>query len=150
MVAEDFLQDRQVRQWLDGVEPAWTLLTFDSSRACSGEATICCFARELVNRDDKDGRPPDDADLVVRALAFLEGFAAYPVGAYPTADSGCEVSTSSRHLGSCPPHRERRATWAARPGAVRAHQGPYIGPVAQRTGGHAIGLSPTKTEPCQA
>ena len=33
MVADDFLQDPQVRQWLDGVEPAWTLLTFDSLRA---------------------------------------------------------------------------------------------------------------------
>src|SRR6266540_7372361 len=33
MVAADFLQDPQVRQWLDGVEPAWTLLTFDSLRA---------------------------------------------------------------------------------------------------------------------
>ena len=33
MVAEDFLQDPQVRQWLDGVEPTWTLLTFDSLRA---------------------------------------------------------------------------------------------------------------------
>ena len=33
MVAEDFLQDQQVRQWLNGVEPAWTLLTFDSLRA---------------------------------------------------------------------------------------------------------------------
>jgi hypothetical protein len=29
MVAGDFLQDPQVRQWLDGVEPAWTLLTFE-------------------------------------------------------------------------------------------------------------------------
>ena len=33
MVAADFLQDPQVRQWLDGVEPAWTVLTFDSLRA---------------------------------------------------------------------------------------------------------------------
>ena len=32
MVAEDFLQDPQVRQWLDGVEPTWTL-TFDGLRA---------------------------------------------------------------------------------------------------------------------
>ena len=28
MVAKDFLQDPQVRRWLDGVEPAWRLLTF--------------------------------------------------------------------------------------------------------------------------
>jgi hypothetical protein len=45
MVAEDFLQDSQVRKWLDGVEPAWTLLTFDSLRALrqepsAGQATI--------------------------------------------------------------------------------------------------------------
>ncbi len=33
MVAADFLQNPQVRQWLDGVEPAWTLLSFDSLRA---------------------------------------------------------------------------------------------------------------------
>jgi len=33
MVAADFLRDTQVRQWLDGVEPAWTLLTFESLRA---------------------------------------------------------------------------------------------------------------------
>src|SRR5215467_4738388 len=33
MVGEDFLQDPQIRGWLDGVEPAWTLLTFESLRA---------------------------------------------------------------------------------------------------------------------
>jgi hypothetical protein len=32
MVAEDFLQDPQVRKWLDGAEPTWTPLTFDSLR----------------------------------------------------------------------------------------------------------------------
>jgi hypothetical protein len=37
MVAADFLQDQRVRQWLDGVEPAWTLLTFDSLRALRQE-----------------------------------------------------------------------------------------------------------------
>jgi len=37
MVAEDFLQDQQVRQRLNGVEPAWTLLTFDSLRALRRE-----------------------------------------------------------------------------------------------------------------
>jgi hypothetical protein len=37
VVAEDFLQDVRVRQWLEGVEPAWTLLTFDSLRALRQE-----------------------------------------------------------------------------------------------------------------
>ena len=37
MVATDLLQDPQVRQWLDGVEPAWTLLTFDSLQALRQE-----------------------------------------------------------------------------------------------------------------
>ena len=77
-----------------------------------------CTARELVNR--KDGRLPDDADLVVRALALLEGFAAYPVAPHTTAERlpAARYSTSSLHLGSCPTHRERRATWAGRPGRL--------------------------------
>jgi hypothetical protein len=37
MVGEDFLQDPQIRGWLDGVEPAWTLLTFESLRALRRE-----------------------------------------------------------------------------------------------------------------
>jgi len=37
MVAEDLLRDPQVRQWLEGVEPAWTLLTFDTLRALRQE-----------------------------------------------------------------------------------------------------------------
>jgi hypothetical protein len=40
MVAEDFLRDARVRQWLDGVEPAWTLLTFESLRALRQEPAI--------------------------------------------------------------------------------------------------------------
>src|SRR5215471_15006175 len=37
MGAEDFLQDPQIRGWLDGVEPAGTLLTFESLRALRRE-----------------------------------------------------------------------------------------------------------------
>jgi len=33
MVADDFLSDPLARQWLDGIEPAWTLLTMDSLKA---------------------------------------------------------------------------------------------------------------------
>src|SRR5262249_23643807 len=51
MVAEDFLHDPQVRQWLDGVEPAWTLLTFESLQSLRQEASTdqsaICIANDL-------------------------------------------------------------------------------------------------------
>ena len=37
MVTTDFLHDPEVRRWLDGVEPAWTLLTFESFQALREE-----------------------------------------------------------------------------------------------------------------
>jgi hypothetical protein len=49
MVAEDFLQDPQVRKWLDGVEPAWTLLTFDSLRALRQEPSAVPTAIRIAN-----------------------------------------------------------------------------------------------------
>ena len=49
MVAEDFLQDQQVRQWLNGVEPAWTLLTFDSLRALRREPSARQNAIRIAN-----------------------------------------------------------------------------------------------------
>ena len=49
MVAEDFLQDPQVRKWLDGVEPAWTLLTFDSLRALRQEPSAVQTAIRIAN-----------------------------------------------------------------------------------------------------
>ena len=52
----------------------WTLFTFGCG-PCSGEQDLC-FARERANRDDKDGRPPDEEILVVRALAG--GFCGIP------------------------------------------------------------------------
>jgi hypothetical protein len=49
MVAADFLQDPQVRQWLDGVEPAWTLLTFESLRALREEPSTVQTAIRIAN-----------------------------------------------------------------------------------------------------
>src|SRR5262245_5056448 len=49
MVAEDFLQDPQVREWLDGVEPAWTLLTFESLRALRHEPSAAQTAIRIAN-----------------------------------------------------------------------------------------------------
>ena len=49
MVAEDFLQDPQIRGWLDGVEPAWTLLTFESLRALRREPSAAQTAIRIAN-----------------------------------------------------------------------------------------------------
>jgi hypothetical protein len=49
MVAADFLQQPQVRQWLDGVEPAWTLLTFESLRALRQEPSAGQSAIRIAN-----------------------------------------------------------------------------------------------------
>jgi hypothetical protein len=49
MVAEDFLRDPQVREWLDGVEPAWTLLTFESLRALRQEPSATQTAIRIAN-----------------------------------------------------------------------------------------------------
>jgi hypothetical protein len=49
MVAEDFLQDPHVRQWLDGIEPAWTLLTFDTLRALRQEPSAARTTIRIAN-----------------------------------------------------------------------------------------------------
>src|SRR5262245_35720872 len=49
MVAEDFLHDPQVRQWLNGIEPAWTLLTFDSLWALRQEPSAVQTAIRIAN-----------------------------------------------------------------------------------------------------
>jgi hypothetical protein len=49
MVAEDFLQDPQIRHWLDGVEPAWTLLTFESLQALRREPSAVQTAIRIAN-----------------------------------------------------------------------------------------------------
>jgi hypothetical protein len=49
MVAEDFLRDPQIRGWLDGIEPAWTLLTFESLRALRHEPSAAQTAIRIAN-----------------------------------------------------------------------------------------------------
>ena len=49
MVAEDFFQDPQIRGWLDGVEPAWTLLTFESLRALRREPSAAQTTIRIAN-----------------------------------------------------------------------------------------------------
>src|SRR3954470_16777129 len=54
MVAADFLRDPQVRQWLDGVEPAWTLLTFESLQALRQEPSAVHTAIQIANNLSAD------------------------------------------------------------------------------------------------
>ena len=49
MVAEDFLHDPEVRQWLGGIEPAWTLLTFNSLQALRQEPSADDRAIRIAN-----------------------------------------------------------------------------------------------------
>jgi hypothetical protein len=49
MVAADFLQNPRVQGWLDGVEPAWTLLTFESLLALRHEPSAVQAAIQIAN-----------------------------------------------------------------------------------------------------
>ena len=49
MVAADFLQDPRVQGWLDGVERAWTLLTFESLLALRHEPSAVQSAIQIAN-----------------------------------------------------------------------------------------------------
>ena len=76
MVAEDFLQDQQVRQWLDGVEPAWTLLTFDSLRALRQEPSAVQTAIRIANdlsADEIAGSPVARNTLILLRQAIERG-----------------------------------------------------------------------------
>jgi hypothetical protein len=54
MVARDLLLDSQVRAWLDGVEPAWTLLTFESLQALRQEPSVTRTAIRIANNLSRD------------------------------------------------------------------------------------------------
>ena len=70
MVAEDFLQDPQVRRWLDGVEPAWTLLTYDSLRALRkvAVATAIRIASDLNADEIASSAVPRNTFILQKAM----------------------------------------------------------------------------------
>ncbi len=76
MVAEDFLKDPQVRQWLDGVEPAWTLLAFESLRALRREPAAGQTAIRIANdlsADEIAGSPVARNTLILLRAAIGQG-----------------------------------------------------------------------------
>jgi hypothetical protein len=76
MVAADFLQDPQVRQWLDGVEPAWTLLTYESLWALRQEPSAVQTAIRIANdlgADEIAGSPVARNTLILLRSRCSEG-----------------------------------------------------------------------------
>ena len=75
MVAQDFLIS-QVRAWLDGVEPAWTLLTFESLQALRQEPSVARTAIRIANklsREEIAGSPIARNTLILLRAASEHG-----------------------------------------------------------------------------
>ena len=75
-MAEDFLQDPQIRGWLDGVEPAWTLLTFESLRALRREPSAAQTTIRIANDlsvDEIAGSPVARNTLILLRQAIERG-----------------------------------------------------------------------------
>ena len=75
MVAQDFLNS-QVRAWLDGVEPAWTLLTFESLQALRQEPSVARTAIRIANnlsREEIAGSPIARNTLILLRAASEHG-----------------------------------------------------------------------------
>jgi hypothetical protein len=76
MVAEDFLRAPQVRQWLDGVDPAWTLLTFESLLILRQEPSAVQTAIRIANElsaDEIAGSPMARNTLILLRQAIERG-----------------------------------------------------------------------------
>jgi hypothetical protein len=76
MVAQDFLLDSQVRAWLDGVEPAWMLLTFESLQALRQEPSATRTAIRIANdlsREEIAGSPIARNTLILLRQAIEHG-----------------------------------------------------------------------------
>ncbi len=76
MVAQDFISDSQVRAWLEGVEPAWTLLTFESLKALRQEPSATRTAIRIasdLSGEDIAASPVARNSLIVLRAAIEHG-----------------------------------------------------------------------------
>ena len=76
MVAQDFLLDSQMRAWLDGVEPAWSLLTFESFQELRQEPSATRTAIRIGNDlslDEIAGSPIARNTLILIQEAIEHG-----------------------------------------------------------------------------
>ena len=84
MVAEDFLRDSLVRQWLNGIEPAWTVLAFDSLRALrqepSGDQSAVRLANDLTANEIAASAVARNTQILVRRLIERDGLSLTATG----------------------------------------------------------------------
>jgi hypothetical protein len=76
MVATDFLDDQDMRRWLGGIEPAWTLLTIDSLRALREEPSAGRTAIRIasdLSTDEVAGSAVARNALILLKLAAERG-----------------------------------------------------------------------------
>src|SRR5258707_1124037 len=82
MVAPGFLENPEVRRWLNGVEPAWTMLEFDSLNALRHEPSASNHAIRL--KPDLADAGISGSAVTANALILLRR-AAETGGLKPTA-----------------------------------------------------------------
>lgn len=79
MVATDFLDDSDMRRWLGGVEPAWTLLTIDSLRGLreepSASQTAIRIASDLSADEVAGSAVVRNAIILLKHAAERDGLA---------------------------------------------------------------------------
>src|SRR4029077_569046 len=77
MVAPGFLENPEVRRWLNGVEPAWTILDFDSFNALHDEPSANNHAirlePNLTTAEISGSAIPANALLLLRRAAETDG-----------------------------------------------------------------------------
>ena len=84
MVSLGFLEDFEVRRWLNGIEPAWTLLDFDSFNALHDEPS----ANNQAIRLEPNLTSKEIADSAVTANALLLLRRAQETGGLKLTDTG--------------------------------------------------------------
>jgi hypothetical protein len=84
MVAPGFLQNPEVRRWLNGVEPAWTMLEFDSFNALHDEPSVSNHAirlePDLANAEISGSAVTTNTLLLLRRAAETGGLKLTAIG----------------------------------------------------------------------
>src|SRR6202047_437153 len=97
MVAPGFLQNPEIRRWLNGVEPAWTMLEFNSLNALHHEPSASNrairFEPDLANAEIFGSAVTANALILLRRAAETGGLKLTATGnmSRARAGGGCGV-----------------------------------------------------------